>query len=118
MKRALAYIVTVVLALAAFKGVAEGVEYIAENGLAVCVNADRIDAVSSSNAAVEAIFAQSVTVPDSTVIPVRGMAQWLAVLSVTALLLLPQLWVARGMHISALCADNLNKITFPFHSFW
>lgn len=118
MKRVLAYIVMAVVALAAFKGVAEGAEYIAENGLAVCVNADTIDAVSSCDTDCVAMFASPVTVPSSTVMPVKSTVQWLAALSVTALLLLPQLWVTRGIHIRTLCADNLDKITFPFHSFW
>ena len=89
MKRVLAYIVMAVVALAAFKGVAEGVEYIAENGIAVTMASD-----SLYNSA-----------------PVMAMIAAMA-------LLLPLFSFSDTLLAKASISEERHKILFPFHSFW
>ena len=77
-----------VVALAAFKGVAEGVEYIAENGIAVTMASDSLYNSDSVMAMCEATLTSPVNVPNTTTYAIKPLsAPVMAMIAAMALLL-------------------------------
>lgn len=118
MKRVLAYIVMAVVALAAFKGVAEGVEYIAENGIAVTMASDSLYNSDSVMAMCEATLTSPVNVPNTATYAIKHLSAPVMAMIAAMALLLPLFSFSDTLLAKASISDEKHKILFPFHSFW
>lgn len=118
MKRVLAYIVMAVMALAAFKGVAEGVEYIAENGMAVTLASDSLYSSDSIMAMCEATLTSPVNVPNTTSYAVKHLSSPVIAMITAMALLLPLFSFSDTLLAKASISEEKHKRLFPFHSFW
>jgi hypothetical protein len=118
MKRVLAYITVMIVSAFAFNGIAEGVRYIAENGMTVTLVSDCLDSADCTMAMCEATLTSPVTVPDTTTYAVKHLsAPVVAIIAVMALLL-PLFSFSETLLANASISEERHKILFPFHSFW
>lgn len=118
MKRVLAYITVMIVSAFAFNGIADGVRYIAENGMTVTLVSDCLDSADCTMAMCEATLASPVTVPNTTTYAVKHLSTPVVAMIAVMALLLPLFSFSETLFANASITEERHKILFPFHSFW